>query len=51
LKEKIAVITGANSEIGLSTIQRFVEEGACVFITGPRQSEVDAAVIGHIYNM
>ena len=44
LEEKIAVITGGNSGIGLATAQRFVEEGAHVFITGRRQSELDAAV-------
>jgi NAD(P)-dependent dehydrogenase (short-subunit alcohol dehydrogenase family) len=41
---KVAVITGGNSGIGLATAQRFVSEDAYVFITGRRQSEVDAAV-------
>jgi NAD(P)-dependent dehydrogenase (short-subunit alcohol dehydrogenase family) len=44
LEGKIAVITGGNSGIGLATAQRFVEEGAYVFITGRRQSELDEAV-------
>jgi len=44
LKGKIAVITGGNSGIGLAAAQRFVAEGAQVFITGRRQSELDAAV-------
>jgi NAD(P)-dependent dehydrogenase (short-subunit alcohol dehydrogenase family) len=44
LERKLAVITGGNSGIGLATAQRFVEEGAHVFITGRRQSELDAAV-------
>jgi NAD(P)-dependent dehydrogenase (short-subunit alcohol dehydrogenase family) len=44
LDEKIAVITGGSSGIGLATAQRFVEEGAYVFIAGRRQNEVDAAV-------
>jgi NAD(P)-dependent dehydrogenase (short-subunit alcohol dehydrogenase family) len=44
LDGKIAVITGGSSGIGLATAQRFVDEGAYVFITGRRQSEVDAAV-------
>jgi NAD(P)-dependent dehydrogenase (short-subunit alcohol dehydrogenase family) len=44
LDGKIAVITGGNSGIGLAAAQRFVAEGAYVFITGRRQSELDAAV-------
>jgi NAD(P)-dependent dehydrogenase (short-subunit alcohol dehydrogenase family) len=44
LKDKVAVITGGNSGIGLATAQRFVAEGAYVFITGRRQRELDAAV-------
>ena len=43
LEGKIAVITGGSSGIGLATAQRFVDEGAFVFITGRRQSEVDKA--------
>jgi NAD(P)-dependent dehydrogenase (short-subunit alcohol dehydrogenase family) len=43
LDGKIAIITGGNSGIGLSTAQRFVVEGAYVFITGRRQSELDSA--------
>ena len=44
LEGKIAVITGGNSGIGLATAQRFVQEGAYVFITGRRQNELDKAV-------
>ena len=44
LEGKIAVITGGNSGIGFATAKRFVAEGAYVFITGRRQSELDAAV-------
>ncbi len=49
LDGKVAVVTGANSGIGLATAQRFAAEGAQVFITGRRQPELDAAValIGH----
>ena len=32
LKNKIAVVTGGTSGIGLATAKRFVEEGAYVFI-------------------
>ena len=49
LAGKAAVITGGNSGIGFATAQRFVAEGAYVFITGRRQADLDAAVkqIGH----
>src|SRR5258705_6291868 len=43
LDGKIAVITGGSSGSGLATAQRFVQEGAYVFITGRRQSELDKA--------
>ena len=43
LKGKTALITGGSSGTGLATAKRFVEEGAFVFITGRRQTELDAA--------
>src|SRR6202162_6680544 len=44
LDGKVALITGGNSGIGLATAKRFVNEGACVFITGRNQSKLDKAV-------
>ena len=44
LEGKIAVITGGSSGIGLATGERFVAEGATVYITGRRQAELDAAI-------
>ena len=44
LDGKIAVITGGTSGIGLATAKRFVSEGACVFITGLSQKEIDVSI-------
>lgn len=46
LDNKIALVTGATSGIGLATAQRFAAEGAHVYLTGRRQAELDAAVNG-----
>jgi len=46
LSNKIALVTGGSSGIGLATAKRFVSEGAYVFITGRRQTELDAALKG-----
>jgi len=44
LERKIALVTGGNSGIGLSTAKQFVNEGAYVFITGRREAELARAV-------
>lgn len=41
---KTVLVTGGSSGIGLASATRFAAEGAHVFITGRRQSELDAAV-------
>jgi len=43
LAGKIAVISGGNSGIGLAIAQRFVQEGAHVFIFGRRRDALDDA--------
>jgi NAD(P)-dependent dehydrogenase (short-subunit alcohol dehydrogenase family) len=43
LEGNIALVTGANSGIGLATAKRFVNEGAYVFITGRRDAELAQA--------
>ena len=51
LEGKIALVTGGTAGIGLATAQRFVKEGAYVFVTGRRQAELDAAaklMSGHV---
>lgn len=40
---KIVLVTGGSSGLGLATAERFVREGATVYITGRRQTELDAA--------
>ncbi|CAB3790467.1 SDR family NAD(P)-dependent oxidoreductase [Paraburkholderia fynbosensis] len=44
LNGKTAVITGGATGIGRAAAQRFIEEGAFVFIFGRRQEALDAAV-------
>jgi len=43
-QNKVVVVTGGTSGIGLATAKAFAAQGASVFITGRRQSTLDAAV-------
>jgi len=42
--QKVVVITGGTSGIGLATAQAFAREGASVYITGRRQEALDKAL-------
>jgi hypothetical protein len=44
LMGEVAVVTGANSGIGLASAKRFAQEGPRLFVMGRRQAELDAAV-------
>jgi NAD(P)-dependent dehydrogenase (short-subunit alcohol dehydrogenase family) len=44
IEGKIAIVTGGSAGIGPAAAQQLVLEGAYVFITGRRRSELDAAV-------
>jgi NAD(P)-dependent dehydrogenase (short-subunit alcohol dehydrogenase family) len=43
-ENKVVIVTGGTSGIGLATAKAFSTEGASVFITGRRQEQLDAAV-------
>ena len=44
LNDKVAVITGGSSGIGLATAERFIADGAQVVVTGRDRKALDAAV-------
>jgi NAD(P)-dependent dehydrogenase (short-subunit alcohol dehydrogenase family) len=44
LEGKVAVVTGGGTGIGLAAAQKLAAEGAYVFITGRRRTELDAAL-------
>jgi len=44
LADKVALVIGGASGIGLAIAQRFTTEGATVFITGRRQGDLDQAL-------
>lgn len=43
LDSRIAVVTGGSSGIGYAIAERFIKEGATVYITGRRMAELEAA--------
>ena len=43
LRDKVAVVTGASSDIGRSTVGRFVQEGARVVLVGRSLESLEAA--------
>ena len=43
-ENKVVIVTGGTSGIGLATAQAFSQAGASVFITGRRKDALDAAV-------
>ena len=43
LKDKVAIVTGASSEIGLEISKRFVEEGAKVDLVGRNREKLEKA--------
>ncbi|WP_340109406.1 SDR family NAD(P)-dependent oxidoreductase [Pikeienuella sp. HZG-20] len=48
---KVVVVTGGASGIGLGTAKAFAAEGAAVYITGRRQEALDAAVRGDMSSL
>jgi NAD(P)-dependent dehydrogenase (short-subunit alcohol dehydrogenase family) len=44
LDEKVALVTGGSTGIGLAIASRFADEGATVYLTGRHEAELSAAV-------
>ena len=44
LDEKVALVTGGSTGIGLAIARRFAAEGATVYLTGRRKAELDADI-------
>ncbi|WP_296617966.1 SDR family NAD(P)-dependent oxidoreductase [Sphingomonas sp.] len=43
-QDKVVIVTGGTTGIGLATAKAFATEGASVFVTGRRQEALDAAI-------
>ena len=46
MQDKVALVVGGATGIGLAVAQRLADEGASVFLTGRRAAEVEAAAAG-----
>lgn len=44
LKDKVAIVTGGSRGIGYATVEKFIQEGAAVVLTGSRAETVEKAV-------
>ena len=44
LRNKVAIVTGGSRGIGLATVERFLQEGAVVYLTASTQANADKAV-------
>ena len=44
LEGKVAVVTGGTRGIGFATVEKFLENGAKVFLLGSKKESVDKAI-------